>query len=501
MALVDTGLEARALSRRRFLIDGAAVSGLLFTPAIARARGLSPADFGNDLKAWAAAAAPKYLPSGVYEVSDMLRFDGRFNIDCAANATIVASDFFKGDRVASIIGPRFEISGLQADVYNGARILQFAAPHRLSAGDALIFEDQTEGTFWPFIPVAGPRRYRAGGFARVAAVLDSLRVTLQEPLRVHSVSGGLPAAQTRIWRLPNAPAPVNIGLKVNARHKARAAMHIDSLLDFNLNSVVANAGLDYGLWMERCVAGVIKDAVALCDSPARGSQYGLAIVSSNKIEVSGGYFFSTRHAITVSGGGGGFDKSHCRPPSDETTISNAQMVSTHAQAADISHAPNVRTSFIECDASGLAWGGADGRWIGGTIRTSPGPNDSCLFASEMVSANALVAPRFWHYDLDGTSKYFKAVIDFDGSGRAVDKYLHKGGLISISGEVIAPKIDLTRQPLIKLRNAGYLGGVAAHIGIHHYQVLPALVSVVRSGRAPLDVRLEDHASALRIQVG
>lgn len=496
MSSKHQGYAFPTFSRRQVLFSAAATAGALFTPAIVSANsGVRPSDFGGDMTAWAAAARPKYLPAGTHLVRQPLRFDGRFQIDSAPNASLVAADDFRGDWVVSIAGWHDEVGPLAEEVENGAQELRFARPHGLAIGDALIMEDQRSGTFWPYANIATPRRYRAGAYTRVAVALDPFRVLLDAPLRIESTYSGFMAEKTRLWRLRGGRnASKRYSLRINALQHARMALRVNALVDPLMEGVVASGGLDYGFWMERCINATLVDTIAHCCAEPSGREYGLAIISCAHTQVRGGYFFGSRHAITVSGGGKGFESAAGRPPSSDTTIRNAQMASSDAQAADISHAPNIRTSFIDCTTDGLAWGGADGSWIGGIIRTAPGLNNSCLFASEMVTANTVVAPNVWHYTGDGHDDYFKAVIDFDGSGRAIDRYLHQGGVITIGGTIFAPNIDLTQKPVIRLRNAGYIGDVSVQIGLRHTVSKPVLVSLVPYTQLPLKVSSQQNAS-------
>lgn len=332
----------------------------------------------------------------------------------------------------------------------------------MRAGDALLIADTRQGTFWPFARIADRRRYRAGVIARVADVVDAGTVALRTSLFLESHAGSLEPAHSRLLAVRAPSHPVFFRLNVDARGKAMSALRITGACDLVLLDVMAGGAYDYGIWLEQSVDVRLVNTTAYCRASARGRQYGLAIIGCGDTTVDRGTFHGTRHAITVSGGGGR-ESGLPFPPSDRTLVRGARMTSTAGQAADTSHAPNIRTRFVDCTATGLSWGGADGSWLSGAISGGPGANSACLFASEMAS---VIAPARWIYEKDGTEPHFKGVIDLDGSGRALGAATHRGGTLTVAGRVEAGALR-PGMPLVRAANNGFGGAVLLALDLRH----------------------------------
>ena len=126
--------------------------------------------------------------------------------------------------------------------------------------------------------------------------------------------------------------------------------------DCTLNGVRAEGGSIRAIALGSCFNMRLDNCEGICAAEAVSQQYGLAFIESQNVVVDGGYFFGTRHGITM-GNSNAMPTRHC-------IVQNAEIANqgTRSGAADF-HGSVADSAYISCRIQGTCHlGGTNNRF-------------------------------------------------------------------------------------------------------------------------------------------
>jgi hypothetical protein len=307
-----------------------------------------------------------------------IRFpQGRYIVN--SNLTRTTDITMSGDGVI-VLGPSvtFTLSGsltalpdLSADITKTSRLVSFASAPSVSAGDVIIAYNPTDYSWSPHRAY-----YRDGSFFRIHSVTGSTATVYGLPADTYA-SADMDMYRVDgirvIWDGPTVEVDSStVGAGVIVRHG----------VDCNLSGYRGSGGSSYSLEIDRCFRVDMFGGTGLNNSAYVDDEYGIAISNSSGVNIIGGEYAATRHAIAL----GGRDAPGA-VPSRDILISNMTLQNTGDDigAADI-HGNCDRVTYSNCIINAHAnMAGRDVEYKECRIQQRTGLTDgSCVFGSEIV---------------------------------------------------------------------------------------------------------------------
>jgi len=308
---------------------------------------------------------------GGFSLSDKVRLEGGgmgvTTLDFSA-----ATTFVNGYTIEAR-GTLTSLPALAANIALNAITITFASTVAATvvAGDVLIISNSADSSWNP-----DRTYYRAGEFARVQSVAGAV-VTLTKPTFDDYVSGGTVTVSK--------VNPVRVGISdLSIINKStQAGIGLMYVTDFAVRNVSSNGSTLSNVATSGAYDGVFENVHCFDVGVAGGTNYGLIIGYSQRIQIRGGFFDTTRHGLAMGSG-----QSLSMPNRDILVdgayiSSSGNIAATHG--ADC-HGNAEFVTFQNCILPrGIGTGGDNIVVQGCRIGTSP--DGFALFHGEMIGWN------------------------------------------------------------------------------------------------------------------
>lgn len=192
-------------------------------------------------------------------------------------------------------GTRTELGALSTVSADATAIVLATGADTLVAGDVLVIYNATDSSF-----NTARTYYRAGEFVRVRSVAGTT-VNLTEPL----VAGYTAGANMHVYKLT--PTRVGVhGLTIKAPLAASASVACVSLVhavDAKIAHVETRNGVLGGVSLDRCYEVALSKVRTFESDADTGNNYGISILSCQRVTVTACHLVALRHGLTIGGGG------------------------------------------------------------------------------------------------------------------------------------------------------------------------------------------------------
>jgi len=417
------------------------------TPLQFGARCDGAADDSDSLNAAFEAAtalgAPVELPAGRMRLTREIRLP--FGVRITGGDVIWEFDpagpeqFPNSTCVLADAGDARRLPPLVAAASKGSTRITLAAETDLAAGDLIALFDRENFSFSGYRP-----EYRAGEFARIEAV-SGRELRLWRPLAARY------GDTIQVWKMPNARLQLNVdSLQIVGSDLIDYTLRLRRLRDSHLSNTTARNGriAAFSIVESWGVTGRNLVAVQSLQS-GTGNDYGLALESSSRIDVSGN-FRGYRHGATT-GSSPDLPGALTLPLRDIRINVDGGVIRN--DAPDI-QAFGPHGNIEDYRVGGTAIGGvlvAGNRSVIACRCLAGGPLKPLIYGTEMHG---------WSHDLSGSSvmgdgvdptPILRGLIDFGGNGGVPDRFTVEGGTLDMRGLYIeAP--DTVRP--VKIHNVG-----------------------------------------------
>lgn len=344
---------------------------------------------------------------------------------------------------------------LALNANKNARTLTFVSAPNVQAGDVVCIYNPTNFSW------LGTRDYyRAGEYIRVASVTGNV-VELQGTL----CDSYLTTAVT-VYRVDDMTTCHWKGFTVIGKpnsSKPLSGVELLSAKDSSLEDIRVVRATYIGISVYLCFNVQVRQCTAEEDfAPGFGGEYGLAISNSHIVNVSGGYFYSRRHGLTIGGGSG-----IGRVPNRYLTIIGATIGSTGgSNAADI-HGNAEYVIYSNCIVDGGFSGfGGDYQTINNCqIRGEPTEGPSGIYFSELKGFNfKIINNTITTSQAQDTGRGM--LIDLGGNSIPFGAFTTRGGIMLVSNNTMLWQAtgDTGLIGPMVFNNRGYVG--AENISLH-----------------------------------
>lgn len=376
-----------------------------------------------DLDAWLADGA--YVMTAAFDQRDM-------KIGASSNAHVSAAG--KDRRMFFSSGRFTQIAPLAADLRKDTRVITFAGPHGLEAGDWIVIYNPTDYSWHD-----SRYYYRAGEWCQIASARHR-SVKLRAPLRADYASKDV--------------IPYQVGLRHPALSGGNWDCQDQMLVDYtgcsgplvNVASVKARANTVINI--DRCVSARIRCGYGYNDGSGH-DDYLIAIGNSQNIHVSGDELFSRRHPVAIGGG-----DLVCGVPTRDCRVTDAKLLnqlSTNVMCADI-HGCVQNSGYENCIImGGGSISGADSFYRSCEIHARQDGN--LIETSEFVGGNIEIGnvKMFSSAEQVGGGR---GLIDFGSQNRSVNSATRMNVTLRLTKFTInAPQLARD-EAIIRLHNNG-----------------------------------------------
>lgn len=407
-----------------------------------------------------------HAPAGTYRIDGSLIIPTNVSlIGEGANVTIFDgsqanegritnnSHILTADCVYSIL------PSLSANIEKNSRTITFTSSPNVQSGDIIVIYDPNDFSW------SGSRfYYRAGEYIRVASVsgntvevqgsiCDSYLASAVDVYRVDNMTTCHLKNFSLIGK-PDSPSPLR-GLTLRGAR------------DSSVEDVRVSRVLYTSLSVERCFNTQLRHCT--CEEnflDEWGGEYGLAIINSHIVNVTGGYFVSNRHGLTIGGGTG-----IGRVPNRYLTINGAYIGTTGgSQAADI-HGNAEYVTYSDCVIDGGSTMGGDYCTIDNCqLRGKQQNGPVVIYISEARGLNFHITNNTLQNDQVAPNR--GAMIDLGGNSFGLGNATYRGGEILVHGNTMiweAPSVD--NSSAFTFVNRGYAGSEPISVTISDNKII------------------------------
>jgi len=379
-----------------------------------------------------------------------------FNASQAVEANIIDNAHITSPEASYVALPALAVNAQKND-----RTLTFVSPPSVQPGDVIVIYNPTDFSWSGF-----RYYYRAGEYIRVASVTGNV-IELQGSLCDSYITTAV-----TVYRVDNMTTCHWSGFTLIGKPTSSSPLsgvQLRSAKDSSLEDIRVTRATYIGIHVELSFNVQLRQCTAEEDfAPSFGGEYGLAIINSHIVNVSGGYYCSQRHGITIGGGTG-----IGRVSNRYLTITGATISSTGAaQAADI-HGNAEYVTYADC----MIDGGVAG--FGGDYQTL----DNCQIRGKQTNGPCSILfsePRGLNFRItnctiqnDQVALNRGALIDLGGNSIVLSAKTPKGGSLVIDNNTMI--WDYTSIPTvpgapINIRNQGYVGAEPIFVFINNNKI-------------------------------
>ncbi|WP_160712197.1 hypothetical protein [Chitinophaga solisilvae] len=227
-----------------------------------------------------------FIPAGRYKLTSLIIVSNDIILHCDKDAVIDISDIttdtalvFKGTVVSS--------SPLLADLNPGSKEINFAGS--VQRGDVIRL--QTKTILWN--PLNS--QHFKGELCEVESQAGSIRIT-------SGIYDSYPAADTIVSVIRPVAVEINNLTIFSNSGGYRLGLRVINGRNVLLRNCTVTGVNERAFDLTECLGARVEDGTAICDNlPANGTNYGLAVNSSQDVIIHGGYYKGIRHGIATGG--------------------------------------------------------------------------------------------------------------------------------------------------------------------------------------------------------
>lgn len=345
----------------------------------------------------ASTGAQIFFPAGTYKITSVISTTGHLNILGEGEKSVLDfSSITSGSSGITVTGSVAQIQNVTS-ASEGGLTITFASAPSLATGDVFCLFDNS--VLWsPFRAY-----YYAGEWLECRGTSGSNATTTTPlydsyiPATVKAYKLSSPKVSFRNFRIVG-------GANISGLIKV-------SLCDKPIFENISAYNENYEcVYIDRCYRPMVTNCVMYNKGTGTLDDYGLVIGNSQKVQVSGGDYYSRRHAITI---GGGDDT--CSVPNRNLRISNLTLsndISSAVASADM-HGNIEDLVYQGCMIyQGAAWAGKNNGYDNCTIYAAFG--GWCIYSTEILGGNLFVKNSKLHTIVDPYS-ITRGIVDVGGN--------------------------------------------------------------------------------------
>lgn len=343
-----------------------------------------------------------------------------------------------------------QIPELSSNASKGDLSLSMATAPSVSENDVLTIYNPTDYSF--FSDSSLNTYYRAGEFCRVASVSGST-INLQ-----HSLADDYVVADVDVYKLDAINSTILRDFTViadDSTSTASTGLQLNQLVDSRVERVKVVNASGTCIQAVSCFGVEITDCITIDDhSSDFSTDYGVAILNSQFVNIRGGYHGAARHAVTW----GGFDTAGLSVPSRYCSLRGSECVSSDTSIATVDMHGNVEyITIADCIIDGGLNFGGDYTVISGNTLRGPGNNSGRkLNGNEFRGFNHKIVSNFIEsLDTSGNGCF----IDVGGSNPVSAAMKHGGSLNIENNTMVYNGASITAGSTqgVKIEIDGYTG--------------------------------------------
>lgn len=406
-----------------------------------------------------------YFPAGTYVINATIEVPKNVSIvGDGANVTIIDASNTPDVNItedAHLYTPKATytaLSALSLDVVKNGKTLTFASAPNVNVGDVLVIYNPTNFSW------SGYRSYyHAGEYVRVADIAGSV-VTIEG-----STCAAYVKTAVTVYRLDDMSSGRFHGFSIIGKPNSAlpiTGLKLQSLVDSSVEDVRVTDPTYIGISTVFCYNVQLRNCTATDDFGNQfGGEYGLAVINSQIINVSGGNYSSSRHGITMGGASG----TGAVPNRYVNVIGATISTQDGVQAADI-HGNAEYCGYFDCIIDGgLVMGGdyitADNNQIRGKHANGP----VAVLLSEMKGASLRITNNTIQNNQVAASR--GALIDIGGNDIVIGPDMSSGGNIVIEGNTMLWEAATTvGYSPVNIYNRGYAGSEPVSIYFNNNKI-------------------------------
>jgi len=409
-----------------------------------------------------------HFPTGTYRIDATVVVPKDVSIfGDGAGATIfnasqaVEANIIDNAHITSPIATYVALPALAVNAQKNDRTLTFVSPPSVQPGDVIVIYNPTDFSWSGFRSY-----YRAGEYIRVASVTGNV-IELQGSLCDSYITTAV-----TVYRVDNMTTCHWSGFTLIGKPTSSSPLsgiQLKSAKDSSLEDIRVTRATYIGIGVNLCFNVQLRQCTAEEDfAPSFGGEYGLAISNSHIVNVSGGYYCSQRHGITIGGGTG-----IGRVSNRYLTITGATISSTGAaQAADI-HGNAEYVTYADCMIDGgVAGFGGDYQTLDNCQIRGKQTNGPCsILFSETRGLNFRITNCTIQNDQTALNR--GALIDLGGNSNVLSASTYKGGSLVIDNNTMIwdySLIPTVPAAPITIRNRGYVGTEPIFVFINNNKI-------------------------------
>jgi hypothetical protein len=436
-------------------------------------------------------ASRVYIPAGTYKILSTITIPSNVSLEGdGVGASILdgrtAGSLTDLSHIRTADGLLTQIPDLASNVSKGDQTLTFVSAPTLVAGDIITIYNPADYSW------SGYRDYyRAGETIRVASV-SGATVTVQGAMCDNYI-----AADVDVYRADNRTSCFLRGFSILGKGDITTSVRGILLQDAADSSIqdVRVTGCSYaGISVKNSFnVQVLNCSVEEDFVMSFNTDYGLTIGNSHSVNVIGGYFSASRHAISIGGSGSVGDV-----PNRYVTISAATLTGTSVvQTADV-HGNSELITYSDCMITGgMAIGGDFNKVDNCTLREgSPANGDVVIFITETRGCNYTITNNT--FETTGVASNRGTFVDVGGNSTVISASTKLGGTVFISNNLmIWQNTDTEGSSPFKITNRGYALSYPINVNISNNELQcseinnapvrnESIIQVITAGSTPFE---------------
>jgi hypothetical protein len=385
-----------------------------------------------------------YVPAGTYKINSVLSTTGHLNMFGDGEKSVLDfSGITSGSSGITVTGTVTEIEVVSSASADNLSVV-FATAPTLTTGDVFILFD--DAVLWNSIRAY----YYTGEWLECRSVSGNTAYTTNPLYSSY-------AATVNAYKLVSKPKVSLKNLKLNGGANLFGLLKITFCDKPILENVIVYNENYQGVEIDRCYRPMITNCV-MYNKGTSSDDYGLLISNSQKVEITGGDYYSRRHGISIGGGSG-----TCAVPNRNLRVSNLTIsndINSQVYAADM-HGNIQDLVYQGCTIyQGGGWAGMDNGYDNCIIYSAYG--GYCIYASE-VKGGELFIRNCKLYTGGDPSTITRGIVDVGGNSSALTTSTTATVSLIVQDNYIFANAASASTDFMKVVNDGSLAYVNIYI--------------------------------------
>lgn len=400
--------------------------------------------FQAALTAVASTGQAIYVPAGTYKINSVLSTTGHLNMFGDGEKSVLDfSGITSGSSGITVTGTATEIEVVSSASAGNLSVV-FATAPTLTTGDVFILFD--DAVLWNSIRAY----YYTGEWLECRSVSGTTAYTTNPLYSSY-------AATVNAYKLVSKPKVSLKNLNLNGGANLFGLLKITFCDKPILENVIVYNENYQGVEIDRCYRPMITNCV-MYNKGTSSDDYGLLISNSQKVEITGGDYYSRRHGISIGGGSG-----TCAVPNRNLRVSNLTIsndINSQVYAADM-HGNIQDLVYQGCTIyQGGGWAGMDNGYDNCNIYSAYG--GYCIYASE-VKGGELFIRNCKLYTSGDPSTITRGIVDVGGNSSALTTSTTATVSLIVQDNYIFANAASASTDFMKVVNDGSLAYVNIYI--------------------------------------